>query len=406
MSPKRIDFFIENYIPGGVERYYGDLISGLPKDQFDVRLFANPISGLEDRLKSLIRRPFEWVPYRVLTNTRLDYELYKSNRSGGSSTPVLLGKLITRIPVAASCQIGVFRLLGKYPGDVLHIINGGYPGAEACRGAAMVAKRAGFRRVILSILSYPYPRRMPWDAWVDRRVMSAVDDISPNSAFAGKGMVTLRGFSENIVHPVLSGTPPPAYDPEAGCRLRTRLNLPERSLLVGTVAALEPMKGHLVLLEAVRELGDEFPDAHFIFSGDGIMRPQLEQYIAHYDLAGRVHLLGYDKDARLLNNAFDLIAFPSFYEGLPFAILEAMALGKPIVATSVGGIPEQIDNGISGLLVPPRDSHALADGLRQLIRMPHRAEQMGTAAREKYYRQFTPQQMVNAFLPLYAEATS
>ncbi len=398
----RINFFVENYIAGGVERYYGDLISGLPARDFTVRLFVNPINGLSERLKMLIQRPIDWVPYQCLTNTKLDYELFKSNDMRHANVLTSCVKLITRIPVGVIGQMTLRQLLRRYPADVWHIINGGYPGAEGCRAAAFAARSLGSSKVIMSMLSYPFPRKTPLDAILDRQMVRTLDCIAPNSAFAGQGMTTLRGFPPNRVHPILSGTPPPSNEPEAGHRMRAELGLPESSILIGTVATLEPLKGHLVLLDAARQLCDEFPNVFFILSGDGIMRPQLEQYIQQHNLSQQVRLLGY-RDARLLVNAFDLVAFPSLYEGLPFAIQEAMALAKPIVATNVGGIPEEIDDKVSGLLVPPHNSEALAQALRQLLRSPDRAAQMGQAAQDKYYRLFTPQHMVNAFVHLYGE---
>jgi glycosyltransferase involved in cell wall biosynthesis len=190
-------------------------------------------------------------------------------------------------------------------------------------------------------------------------------------------------------------------DREAGQRLRQELGLPAQSLLIGTVAVLEPLKGHLVLLDAVRRLQSEFPQAHFIFVGQGRLRPQIEAYLQAHQLAHQVSLLGYRKDVPQIINAFDVVAFPSLHEGLPYAIQEAMALAKPIVASRVGGIPEEIDDGRSGLLVPPGDSQALAEGLRRLLRSPAQAAEMGRGAQEKYAKQFTLQRMVEGFIQLY-----
>jgi glycosyltransferase involved in cell wall biosynthesis len=112
-------------------------------------------------------------------------------------------------------------------------------------------------------------------------------------------------------------------------------------------------------------------------------------------------LLGFTPDARALTNAFDLVAFPSFYEGMPIAILEAMALAKAIVSTNVGGIPEEIEHGLSGWLVPARNSAALADGLRRLLRDRDWAQQLGQAAHARFYQYFTLQHMQAAYQDWY-----
>jgi glycosyltransferase involved in cell wall biosynthesis len=399
--PMRVNIFIENYLPGGLERFYSDLIDGLPADEFEVTLLVNPINGLTQRLQTVIHRPINLALYRPLTSTRLDYGLLKANEHHRRNPLGLALKAISRPPLSVLSGWSVHHLLQRHPADVLHVFNGGYPGAQGCLKAISVGRVLHFPCIILSILSYPYPRRNAFDARLDREVSQSVDVVSPNSAAAGQGMIELRGFPTDRIRPIASGTPPPPVDLNAGQRLRAELGLPANSLIVGTVAALEPLKGHLVLLEAIDQIQHEFPQVYFVFSGEGVMRPQLEDFIRRRQLNNRVYLLGFTKDARAITNAFDAVAFPSFSEGMPIAILEAMALGKPIVATQVGGIPEEIEHGVSGWLVPPRDSAALASALRQLLGSFEQARAMGAAARDRYYRLFTVQHMVNDYIKLY-----
>ena len=253
----------------------------------------------------------------------------------------------------------------------------------------------------MSMLSYPYPRHNALDAMLDRTISRSVDGLSPNSAIAGRGLVELREFPVRLIRPIPSGTNPPSSEVAAGARLRAELGLPADSVVIGTVAALEPLKGHLVLLEAARQICAEFSQAYFVISGEGVMRPQLEAYIRDQQLRNRVYLLGFTPDARALTNAFDLVAFPSFYEGMPIAVLEAMALARPIVATNVGGIPEEIEHAVSGWLVPPRDSAALADGLCSLLRDRDLAHRLGQAAQNRFYEHFTLQHMQAAYQEWY-----
>jgi glycosyltransferase involved in cell wall biosynthesis len=396
----RLNIFIENYLPGGLERFCWDLINGLPAE-FEVTLLANPIPGVTDRVAAAIQRPIDFQLYQVDTATRLDYEWLQANRLGGSMLLRRVFKALTRWPLHMRGRAQLRSLLRRQPADVLHIINGGYPGAEGCLLAAQVARELRFPKVLMSILSYPYPRRTALDARLDRQVAQTVDLFSPNSAAAGRGLIELRGFAPDRIRPIASGTPPPPLDLTAGARLRAELGLPADSLIVGTVAALEPLKGHLVLLEAIAQIQHEFPQAYFVFSGEGVMRPQLEDFIRRHQLNNQVYLLGFTKDARAITNAFDAVAFPSFYEGMPIAILEAMALAKPIVASAVGGIPEEIEDGVSGWLTPPRDSAALAVALRRLLGDFDLARAIGAAGRERYYRLFTVQHMVDDYIKLY-----
>jgi glycosyltransferase involved in cell wall biosynthesis len=398
---RRLNLCVENYWTGGLERFYFDLINGLPAEQFEITLFANPINGLGERLQSFVHRPIKWVPYHNLTTSQLDYRLLRLNPPQFGAVLAFACRNIARWPLHLSSQRTWRHLWQQYPAEVLHIVNGGYPGAQGCLTAALAARAAGCPRILMSVLSYPFPLKRQQESSLDQQILAAVDCLIPNSVAAGQGLVSLRHFPADRVTPIQGGTAAPPVDREAGQRLRQELGLPAQSLLIGTVAVLEPLKGHLVLLDAVRRLQSEFPHAHFIFVGDGRLRPQLEAYLQAHQLADRVSLLGYRKDVPQIINAFDVVAFPSLHEGLPYAIQEAMALAKPIVASRVGGIPEEIDDGRSGLLVPPGDSQALADGLRQLLRSPMQAAEMGRGAQEKYARQFTLGRMVEGFIQLY-----
>jgi glycosyltransferase involved in cell wall biosynthesis len=400
-SPTRLNIFVENYLAGGLERFYCDLINGLPATEFDVTLLANPIAGLADRLAAAIQRPINLQLYRAYTTTRLDYGWHQANGPGRSPLLRRMSKLATRWPLREISRAQLRRVLRQHPAQVLHIINGGYPGAAGCLLAAQLAHELRLPRVLMSVLSYPYPRRRAWDAALDRAVGRSVHGISPNSAIAGQGLIALREFPAHLIRSIPSGTTPPPIDLAAGARLRTELGLPAGSVVIGTVAALEPLKGHLVLLDAARQIAAEVPQVYFVISGEGVMRPQLEAYIRDHQLGDRVYLLGFTPDARALTNAFDLVAFPSFYEGMPIAILEAMALAKPIVATNVGGIPEEIEHGTSGWLVPARDSAALADGLFRLLRDRDLAHSLGQAAQARFYQYFTLQHMQAAYQEWY-----
>jgi len=397
---------VENYWIGGLERFYFDLINGLPAEEFELTLFANPIHGLAERLKERIHRPFQWIAYHNLTTTRLDYALLSRRPRRLSRALGFVCRRLTGAPLYLYSQRTLQRLWQAHPADVVHVINGGYPGGQGCRTAALAARAAGCSSVLMSILSYPQPPRSPWDGVLDQRVVKAVNSLIPNSLTAGQGLVKLRHFPADKIIPIQGGIAPPLADNEAGLRLHQELGLPADSLLVGTVAVLEPIKGHLVLLDAVRQLQPEFPKAHFVFVGEGQLRPQLEVYLRAHQLDGSVSLLGHRPDVPEIVNAFDIFAFPSRHEGLPYAIQEAMALSKPIVASRVGGIPEEIDDGKSGLLVPPGDSGALADALRKLLRSAALRLEFGRAAQEKFRRQFTLQHMLDAFIQLYTQENS
>ena len=117
--------------------------------------------------------------------------------------------------------------------------------------------------------------------------------------------------------------------------------------------------------------------------GDGPERGALETRIAQLGLGDRVHLLGFRTDIPELLAGCDLFVLPSLFEGLPLSILEAMAAGKAVVATAIGGNDEAVVDGVTGLLVPPADPEALADALRTLLREPERRRRLGEAGRRR-----------------------
>ena len=134
----RLNIFVENYLPGGLERFYCDLINGLPVDEFDITLLANPIAGLTDRLAAAIQRPIDLQLYHAYTTTRLEYGWLQANRLGRSSSMRRMIRLATRWPLNILSRAQLRQTLRQHSADVLHIINGGYPGAAGCLIAAQL----------------------------------------------------------------------------------------------------------------------------------------------------------------------------------------------------------------------------------------------------------------------------
>ena len=152
------------------------------------------------------------------------------------------------------------------------------------------------------------------------------------------------------------------------------------------VGALEPTKGTDVLLAAWRALRPSLPDARLVLVGDGSLRPLVDEAVADPTLDGTVALTGRLPREAVAHelDAATLLVLPSRSEGLPLVLLEAMARARPVVATRVGGIPELVEDGVTGLLVPPADADALADALLALLRDRSCGERMGRAGRDVF----------------------
>jgi len=162
-------------------------------------------------------------------------------------------------------------------------------------------------------------------------------------------------------------------------------------IVIGYFARLVPNKGHQYLIDAISKVSKDHPNVKLLIGGDGPLKHELKSLSKQLGVEEKVVFVGkieHEAVYRLLK-CVDIYVFPSSAELFPYAILEAMAAGKPIVSTPVGGVPEVIKNGETGLLVPPKDQDKLADGIRKLIEKPKEAEQMGRRSRKLIEEKFT-----------------
>jgi glycosyltransferase involved in cell wall biosynthesis len=174
-------------------------------------------------------------------------------------------------------------------------------------------------------------------------------------------------------------------------------------VVITCVGRIEPEKGHRVLLEAFRQVHRRHSQAKLLVVGDGVDRDELEAMAAR-DFNGSVQFLGMRKDVPELLAASDIVAMASFHEGLPMAALEAMAARKPLVATRVGGLPQLVREGQTGLLVPAGDAAALADAVQSLVADQPRRERLAAAAFSEVQRQYSFDRTVARYEGVYQSA--
>jgi glycosyltransferase involved in cell wall biosynthesis len=173
--------------------------------------------------------------------------------------------------------------------------------------------------------------------------------------------------------------------------------------VVTTVANLRPEKGHDVLLDAAIRVGRERPGTVFQLVGDGPIREALDRRLSEFDPSSAVRLLGHREDVPDVLRASDLFVLPSRSEAFPNGVVEAMAAGLPVVASNVGGIPELIEDGRNGILVPVGDADALATAIIGLLDDSARARAIATRARETIEQGYSFDRMVASFEALYAD---
>ncbi|MFN2468621.1 MAG: glycosyltransferase [Gaiellaceae bacterium] len=171
--------------------------------------------------------------------------------------------------------------------------------------------------------------------------------------------------------------------------------------LVGNVARLAEQKGQRYLLEAAARVVGRRPDVRFVLVGEGELRPALETQARSLGLGDRVLFAGARDDVPDLLASFDVFAFPSLFEGLCVAVIEAQAAGVPVVATPVGGIRETVVDGETGILVPPRDAEALAAAILRLLERPEEGRRLAAEARRRVRERFSEERMVEETLALY-----
>ena len=175
--------------------------------------------------------------------------------------------------------------------------------------------------------------------------------------------------------------------------------------IVGVVGRLELEKGHPTLLEAWPLVLEQVPCAYLLIVGEGSRQDALHQIARDQGIERHVIFTGRRDDIPAVTAAFDVAVLPSYREAQGLTILEAMALSRPVVASRVGGIPEMIEDGRNGLLVPPHDPPALAAAIARLLTDHQLADMIGRAGHDTVHDRFCIQLMVNAVQALYDEGT-
>jgi glycosyltransferase involved in cell wall biosynthesis len=239
----------------------------------------------------------------------------------------------------------------------------------------------------------------PGRAWLDGQMVGrlATRFVAVSSA-DGERMVTYEHVDPNKVVVIPNGYIPSPVATKTD--VRAELGLDDDALVIGIAAVLRPEKRIDLLLEAQVRVREEVPQAHLVIAGDGDCRLELEGQARDLGLGDTVHFLGARSDVDSVLRAADVGALSSDREGSPLLVFECMANDAPMVATTVGGVPDVIEHERTGLLVPRRDPAALASGLIRLLTEPERRLAMAAAGREAL-RRYTIDVIAGRFGSLY-----
>jgi glycosyltransferase involved in cell wall biosynthesis len=214
------------------------------------------------------------------------------------------------------------------------------------------------------------------------------------------------GTSLDRVRVIHNGIDPGRATRRRRVELLASASIPPDAQIVGAVGNLYPVKAHLDLIRAARGIVTHRPSTHVVILGRGALRAALAAEADALGIGDRVHLVGYREDVSDWLAAMDVFAMPSLIEGLPLALLEAMAAGVPPVVTDVGGMPEAIRDGETGFLVPPGNVALLGDRISFLLGNPPLAKKMGAASRERVLDHFTVDRMVAEYRDVYRQVSA
>jgi glycosyltransferase involved in cell wall biosynthesis len=374
----RVVYAVESTAMGGTERSTALLIRHLDRSRFEPRLLcpAEPdIQPLVDHVRSL------GVPVR-----QCDFLTGKSRLSSGERL------------------FGLVRELRAQRADILHIQ---LPGGSGGRYLKMAAFLAGVPVVIVTVRGAAlHPLSLP-----DRLASAAINRLVTVHTVASQHNRDLQtrnaGLGPDRVRLIYNGIAVDEFDACLdSCAARLALGLPPVGPVIGTIARLDPQKGLPHFLDMAEHVLATVPRATFCIAGEGPQRSDLEAIIRDKGLTDRVLLLGHQTDAARCLAAMDIFVLPSVYEPFGLVLAEAMAMRKPVVATSVGGIPEVVADGVTGMLVPSGDGAALADAVLGYLADPTLARRHGRAGRARAEEHFSMERVMREMEGLYDEMLS
>ena len=228
---------------------------------------------------------------------------------------------------------------------------------------------------------------------------AAIDRYIAVSGEVKKRLCQTLRVPDSKIRVVRNGIRLSRFSQTADTAIRSTLTGGTDRPIIFTPARLHTQKGHTYLLEAARLL----PDAVFVLAGDGPERERLEQLAQELGIEARVRFLGHRQDIPQLMASCDVFVLPSLYEGLPLTVLEAMAAGKPVVATAVGGTDEAVVHGVTGLLVPPANPTELAGAIRAMLTDRRLAVRLAESGRRRAIEEFSCETMVRGVTKVYDE---
>ncbi|MCP4378940.1 MAG: glycosyltransferase [bacterium] len=374
MSRIRVCMVVNNFDVGGLEKLVIDLLRKIDRDVFD--LFVVCIEG-EGKLFSQVDLP--------------DGHSQTYNKAPNLN----LGVLKVDTTVIASIR----RFLRDNLIDIVHAHNVA-PLVYAGFAAHSLPRRP---RVVYSEHNqiYSSSRFDKFKFWFYANLADEIVAVSHDLARTLKALRLRPPI--RVIHNGIDGSRFTRVD---GSGVRKEFDIADDEFLCGTAVVLSEQKGVLYLLEAAAIVIAEEPSVRFLLAGDGPLREELEQRAREMNLGNRVIFPGYRNDVPVLISAYDTYVLPSLWEGLPLALLEALAIGTPIICTMVGGNPEVVEDGVNGFLVTPRDPAQIADRILHMKRSGDFIDRVRKSNQKRFVDEFSLDRMTENYEAFFREVAS
>ncbi len=359
-----IAFLVHTYGFGGLENMVTNLVNHIDPNRFKSTIISfAPLKPLHNRVH--LKR----------------VQVISLNKKGGNNL-VLIFK--------------IYRILKKIGADIVQTHNWGTAlegilGAKLARIPGIVhAERGTIEEKKFNIV-------------LQRFLWGFADQVLSVSEAHSKKLTNIIGFAHEQIKPIVNGVDTERFfpNPEIKGETRKKLGLKNDSLCIGTVGSLRLVKNQLLLVKACKAILPHFNHVEVLIVGEGPLESQLKQEVKALGLSEQIHFAGGQTDIPEILNALDIFVLPSRSEGMPNALLEAMACGISTIATSVGGVPEVIEDGKNGILITSEDELHLTRALTELIRDHEKRHTIGIEGRRRMVSHFSLKKMVSEYQWLY-----
>ncbi|MEC4678698.1 MAG: glycosyltransferase [Nitrospirota bacterium] len=360
----RIAFLVHTYGFGGLENMVTNLINHLDPDYFTSTIISfAPLKPLNNRVD----------PSRV--------RVISLNKKRGNN-PLLIYK--------------IYQLLKKVEADIVQTHNWG-TALEGILGAKL-ARTQGIIHAERGTIE-----EKPRNIVLQRFLWGLAHQVLSVSEIHRKKLTRIVGFPHAQIKAIANGVDTEKFSPTPKIKneIRAKLGLKKDGICIGTVGSLRTVKNQMLLINACKTILPRFDQVEVLIVGEGPLKAQLIQAVSRLGFSKEIHFVGAQTNIPEIMNALDIFVLPSLSEGMPNAVLEAMACGIANIATEVGGVPEVIENNKNGIMIASEDQNALVQSLSHLIEDQNHRKTLGAEGRKKMLSHFNLKKMVLAYEELY-----